>query len=265
MCPMSSTGGILRDSDRTCWESFWKRGRKPSEIYDNAGRVVEEISSRMDPAGLLVLEVGAATARDSAELAAKGAVAVGLDYSPAAISLAREATGDAVLLVRGDALALPFRGGSFDLVFHQGVLEHFRDPALLLRENLRVLKPGGHLLADVPQTFHVYTLFKKVLMAAGVWFAGWETQFTRRGLERLLLSTGLEPENAYARFFSPSLAYRVLREVLLRAGVRLPLHPVLLPQLHRLRGRIRRSVERSALGTSLGAVIGVFARKTCQP
>ncbi|NLP06526.1 class I SAM-dependent methyltransferase [Candidatus Fermentibacteria bacterium] len=255
----------MRDSARSDWESFWKRGRKPSEIYDNAGRVVDEIAARMDPEGLLVLEVGAATARDSADLAARGAVAVGLDYSPAAIALAREAAGDAVLLVRGDALALPFRDGSFDLVFHQGVLEHFRNPAPLLRENIRVLKAGGQLLVDVPQTFHVYTLFKKMLMAAGAWFAGWETQFTRRGLERLLLSTGFEPGQAYARFFSPSLAYRIFREVLLRAGVRLPLHPVLLPQLHRLRSRIRGSVERSALGTSLGAVIGVFARKPGRP
>lgn len=255
----------MRDSARSDWESFWKRGRKPSEIYDNAGRVVDEVAARMDPAGLLCLEVGAATARDSAGLAARGAVAVGLDYSPAAIALAREATGGSVLLVRGDATALPFRGGSFDLVFHQGVLEHFRDPASLLRENSRVLKPGGHLLVDVPQTFHVYTLFKKILMAAGVWFAGWETQFTRRSLERLLLSTGFEPERAYARFFSPSLAYRILREVLLRAGVRLPLHPVLFPPLHRLRSRIRRFVERSALGPALGAVIGVFARKPCPP
>jgi len=62
--------------------------------------------------------------------------------------------------VCADACRMPFREGAFDLVFHQGLMEHFRDPAPLLRENARVLKRGGHLLVDVPQRFHVYTLAK---------------------------------------------------------------------------------------------------------
>jgi SAM-dependent methyltransferase len=251
----------LRESARSDWESFWRRGRRPGEIYDNRGRVIEEIRRRMDLSGVLTLEVGCATARDSDGLATHGAVPVGLDYSPAALVLAREATGGRVLLVRGDALALPFRTGSIDLVFHQGVLEHFRDPAPLLAENLRVLKPGGTLLIDVPQTLHVYTVMKKILIAIGAWFAGWETQFTRRGLSRLLREQGFVPGEAYARFFSPSLAYRLLRELLLRLGLALPLYPVLLSPVHRLRASLRSAVERSPLGTALGAVIGVFAVK----
>jgi SAM-dependent methyltransferase len=251
----------LRESARSDWESFWRRGRKPGEIYDNRGRVTDEILGRMSPGGSVTLEVGCATARDSDGLASHGAVPVGLDYSPAALALAREATGGRVLLVRGDALALPFRTGSIDLVFHQGVLEHFRDPAPLLSENLRVLRPGGILLVDVPQTLHVYTVMKKILIALGAWFAGWETQFTRHGLSRLLREQGFVPGDAYARFFSPSLAYRLLRELLLRLGPALPLYPVLLPPVHRLRARLRGAVERSSLGTSLGAVIGVFAEK----
>jgi SAM-dependent methyltransferase len=251
----------LRESSKSDWESFWRRGRKPGEIYDNRGRVTEEIRGRIDLQGTVTLEVGCATARDSDGLASQGAVAAGLDYSPAALALAREATGGRVLLVRGDALALPFRTGSLDLVFHQGVLEHFRDPAPLLSENLRVLKPGGTVLVDVPQAFHVYTVMKKILIALGAWFAGWETQFTRRGLERLLRAQGFVPGEAYARFFSPSLAYRLLRELLSRLGLAMPLYPVLVPPLHGLRAKLREAVERSAAGTAFGAVIGVFARK----
>lgn len=204
--------------------------------------------------------MGAATARDSASLAGHGAVAVALDYSRHALEKAAEA-GGGVMLVCGDAEALPFRDGVFDLVFHQGVMEHFRNPDPMTRECARVISPGGVLLVDVPQTFHPYTVMKKLLIALGGWFAGWETQYTAGSLGRFLRDRGLVPESAYARYFSPSLAYRLLREAFLRIGIALPLRPVLVPPLHRLRGRMRSAVENSRLGLLTGCVIGVYARK----
>ncbi|MFO8184143.1 MAG: class I SAM-dependent methyltransferase [Candidatus Aegiribacteria sp.] len=253
-----------KKSERSHWDDFWRRDRDLAEIYDNDGRIPRELGRRVDVTGRTIMEVGAATARDSAMLAREGAVVIALDYSREALRLARQAAdraGAELLLVCGDALALPFREDSLDVVFHQGVLEHFRDPLPLLRENARVLMPGGTLLVDVPQTFHVYTIMKKVLIAFNAWFAGWETQFTVKSLSKLLRTAGLEPSGAYGRFFSPSLAYRVLREALMKLRIALPLRPVLVPPLHRLRRRIRRKAEASPLGTGLGCVIGVFARK----
>ncbi len=256
----------MRTSDRGHWERFWNRGRETREIYDNAGRITGEISRSMDVAGKACLEVGAATARDTAELARMGAFAVALDYSPSALRLAAGVcAGTGAVLVCGDALALPFRDGSFSLVFHQGVLEHFREPGGLLRENARVISEDGLVLVDVPQTIHPYTIVKKLLILAGAWFAGWETQFTRGSLEALLRRCGLEPGRAYGRFMSPSLTYRMLREALFRAGLRLPLDPVLIGPVHRLRGRIRTAVEAGPLGPTLGYVIGVFAGKSLEP
>jgi len=253
-----------KESRRRHWDDFWKRDRDLDEIYDNDGRIQEEIDSRLNVEGLVVMEVGAATARDSAALAREGAVAVALDYSHEALRLARDAAeraGVKLHLVCGDALALPFRDASADLVFHQGVLEHFRDPMPLLRENARVLRPGGTVLVDVPQTFHVYTLIKKIFILFGAWFAGWETQFTSAGLSRLLAQSGLKTYSVYGRFFSPSLAYRMLRELLLKLRIRLPLRPVLVPPVHRFRTRLRRRIEGSPLGPRLGVICGVFARK----
>jgi SAM-dependent methyltransferase len=165
------------------------------------------------------------------------------------------------MLVAGDAEALPFMEESFDLVFHQGVMEHFADPDPMLSENVRVLRKGGTLLVDVPQTLHVYTLVKKLLIGLGAWFAGWETQYTPGSLRRLLRRHGLRPYACYGRFFAPSLAYRILRELLMRVGLRLPLRPVLVPPVHRLRRLLRRRLERSSLGPRIGVVVGVFARR----
>ncbi len=247
-------------SGKGYWDRFWSRPRNLNEIYDNDDRIRQEVVRRFSPSGFLTLEVGAATARDSVSLASEGALPVALDYSHKALARAAEA-GGGVLLVCGDAEALPFRDGAFDLVFHQGVMEHFRNPDPMTAECVRVLAPGGKLLVDVPQALHPYTMLKKVLIACGAWFAGWETQYTLRGLRRFLVRNGMLPESWYARYFSPSLAYRILREILFRAGMKLPLHPVLAPPAHRFRKRVRTSVERSFMGAITGAVIGVMASK----
>ena len=255
---------MARSSERSHWDRFWERERDLSEIYDNDDRIRVEVKKRVDLNGMYTLEVGAATARDSVALASEGAVPVALDYSHAALKLAGEAAkreNSCIMLVCGDANALPFRDGSFHLVFHQGVLEHFRDPAPMTRECARVLKPGGNLLADVPQTIHIYTIMKKTLIALNAWFAGWETQYTAAGLKKHLKTAGLEPWAVYGRYFAPSLFYRVTREVLLRFRIRIPLRPVLVPPVHRLRNRLRSIAENSPLGPLTGVVIGVFARK----
>ena len=253
-----------RTSERRHWDDFWKRDRDLDEIYDNDGRIPEELLKRIDVSNTVVMEVGAATARDSVTLAEHGACAIALDYSDEALRLAREAAqraGVQLHLVCGDALSLPFRDNSIDVVFHQGVLEHFRDPLPLLRENTRVVKADGKVLVDVPQTVHVYTLIKKVLIAMNAWFAGWETQFTPGELGRIMEESGLEPSGIYGRFFSPSLAYRILRELLMKLRIQLPLRPVLVPPVHRMRDRIRKKVEESPLGPKFGYIIGIIAGK----
>ncbi|MCD4776788.1 MAG: class I SAM-dependent methyltransferase [Candidatus Aegiribacteria sp.] len=253
-----------RTSERKHWDDFWKRDRDLDEIYDNDGRIPEELLKRMDINGAIVMEVGAATARDSVILAENGAIAIALDYSHEALRLASEAAeraGVQLLLVCGDALALPFKDNCIDLVFHQGVLEHFRDPFPLLRENVRVIKEGGKVLVDVPQTVHIYTLIKKTLIAMNAWFAGWETQFTPGELSRILRETGLEPDSIYGRFFSPSLAYKIFRELLMKPGIKLPLRPVLIPPVHRLRTLLRKKVEDSYFGPRFGYIVGIIAGK----
>jgi len=81
-------------------------------------------------------------------LALRGDRVVGLDRDRDALRLARtvrpHVTG--VDLVEGDALALPFGDGSFDLCLCNSSVEHFDDDRAALREMARVLKPGARLL-----------------------------------------------------------------------------------------------------------------------
>lgn len=246
------------------WESYWKSHGDLERTYSTGGRLAREIEADGPVAGRTVLEVGAGSGRDLLALARAGAIGVVLDYSPASLELVqRQARAQQVpvALVRADALRMPFRDGSIDVVFHQGLLEHFRDPMPLLRENARVARRGGRVVVDVPQTFHPYTLMKQTLIAADRWFAGWETQFTPRQLETLLGRAGLTVKRTYGEWMVPGLGYRVARELGKRIGLALPLAPRGPRGWHEgweaLRARLLR--HRAALWTC--HVIGTVAEK----
>ena len=89
-----------------------------------------------------------------------------------------------------------------------------------------MLARGGRAVVDVPQTFHLYTVMKQMLIAIDRWFAGWETQFSPAALERACTLAGLRVRRTYGDWMVPGLAYRVLRELIARGtGMRLPLEP----------------------------------------
>jgi SAM-dependent methyltransferase len=77
--------------------------------------------------------------------AAPGALVVGLDISRAMLGVAAQRTrgyGN-VVLVRGDAHALPFVDGAFGGVNNAGALHAYDDPELVFREIRRIVRPGG--------------------------------------------------------------------------------------------------------------------------
>lgn len=248
---------------REVWDRYWGDKAHVGEVYPAVSDLVAEITRALpDLRGRRILEVGAGTGREGHELALRGGSICALDFSPEALRLARQVSR-ASWLVRGDALATPFPDGSFDLVYHQGLLEHFSDPLSLLRENYRVLKPGGLVLVDVPQKYHVYTLLKHALMALDQWFAGWETQFSPREIRVLVERAGFRCERLYGYGMQPGLMYRVAREGLKRLGIRLPLYPRLGPLdgLYQRWHGAWRTLERSRVGPYLTLTVGVVARR----
>lgn len=97
--------------------------------------------------GQRLLEVGCGIGTDLVRFARGGARVTGLDLSQTAIDLARKnfaANGVAAEELRvGNGEALPFDEGTFDVVYAHGVIQYTADPAQLVRECHRVLKPGG--------------------------------------------------------------------------------------------------------------------------
>ncbi len=257
----------MKGSTRENWETFWDEKQETEEVYSNAGRVLRHLSRLTSLEGKKVLEIGAGTGRDSFPLVEHGATVYQLDYAENSLRILKRLADEskyAVNIVGGDTFCLPFRDGTFDIIFHQGLLEHFRKPVAeqLLRENMRALKQGGLLLVDVPQRWHSYTIVKHTLIAVDKWFAGWERSFSVGELKRLLKSLGLTPVYAYGEWMYPSFFYRAFREALKKVGWTLPLYPTWSKGLTNFRASLRQRLLDTSLPLYTGISIGVVAQKS---
>ena len=156
----------------------WDRPLRESELYDPALRdvynFIDETKVRylrpMLPPGGVAIEVGAGSGRLLIRLGHERPYRlVALDYAPYAIKAVRENLRRAALpgsALFADALALPLPDASVDVVLSGGLLEHFRDPAPVVREMTRVLRPGGLFYADiVPRKTSLYRWAERGRMA----------------------------------------------------------------------------------------------------
>jgi len=112
---------------------------------------------------------------------AGGFEVVGLDFTEEMLEIARRITpaGLSVSYRRGDALALPFPDGSFDIVTCAYGLRNLSDLDRGLREAWRVLRPGGRLAGlEFGRPSHpvlsalYFTYLRAALPAYGLLFFG---------------------------------------------------------------------------------------------
>lgn len=101
---------------------------------------------------LKVLEVGAGRGSLGAHFAGAGHDVTLLDISEKAIELAEaayEAEGITATYLVANCEDVPLPSGTYDLICSVGLLEHFSDPSITIREQFRLLKKGGHLCSYV--------------------------------------------------------------------------------------------------------------------
>jgi len=124
-------------------------------LSETSARMLGEVRNRR------ILELGCGAARWSVALARRGGRVVGLDVSRArldqAVDVARAARRR-LPLVQANAETLPFRSGSFDLVFCDWGAMTFCDPERTVPEAARVLADGGLLVFSTASPFRYVAL-----------------------------------------------------------------------------------------------------------
>ena len=141
--------------------------------HDILGKVAQPRS------GEIAVDLGCGTGAYSVWLQEQGLSVTGVDLSEKMLAVARRKASDRVKFIRADLSHLPFPSGQFDFAICNVTLEFVQDPTAVLKEGIRVLKPGGRLVVG---------LIPKL--------GPWAVKYSKRGQET--------PTSVYhsARFFS---------------------------------------------------------------
>jgi 2-polyprenyl-3-methyl-5-hydroxy-6-metoxy-1,4-benzoquinol methylase len=106
-----------------------------------------------------LLEVGSGAGYYLNEMRGLGWTVEGVDFDEGAVKCAKEAYG--LNVQRGTLKECRFPDNTFDAITANHVLEHIHDPFSLLKECLRILKPGGRLVVTCPNAKSLgHKLFK---------------------------------------------------------------------------------------------------------
>jgi 2-polyprenyl-3-methyl-5-hydroxy-6-metoxy-1,4-benzoquinol methylase len=146
--------------------------------------------------GKRVLDVGCGEGFFAAELAAAGALVLGIDVAEEPLRRARARHPELDLrLIDGDG-PWPLEDSAFDVIWAGEVIEHVADTAAWLSELRRVLRSGGSLLLSAPA--HGRAALLAAAISPRVFAAHFDPRgehlrfYNRASLSRLLADFGFE-------------------------------------------------------------------------
>ena len=178
--------------------SWWFKARR---------RILDDVVSRLPlPTAPRIADLGCGTGGNLPMLAKHGYV-TGIEASPRAAVLARDASGLAVITAPANATGLP--DASFQLVTMFDVLEHLEDEQPTLAEVSRLLVPAGYFLFTVPAFMLLWSGHDEALHH--------RRRYRRNQLRDILQTAGLSVDwlTYYnASLFPPVAAVRVARRLM---------------------------------------------------
>jgi ubiquinone/menaquinone biosynthesis C-methylase UbiE len=187
------------------WDNYWskidKTDAKSYRMHNPYYRLLRRLLDLPGGDQGRILEIGCGSGMMGVALLdeIKGAryEAYLVDLSEPAISLARENSAFNkvdINLIRTDAFALPFPDNCFDIVYNEGLNEHFdgRRRQDIFNEMVRVCRPGGQVAVIVPNIVNLpYRLQKRLLEQRSQWEFGFEKAYSYRELRRRMSDAGL--------------------------------------------------------------------------
>lgn len=148
------------------WQSVWKRQGLLTGIV-NIGRdtynwFFRRYLKQFITKDTRFLEVGCGTATLTLSLAPLMKELVGVDITQAAIELSNQHALEMGItnshFVLGDCLNLQFKD-EFDIVWSQGLMEHFEHPEKVAFEHYKATKPSGLTIISIPYKYSYHALW----------------------------------------------------------------------------------------------------------
>jgi ubiquinone/menaquinone biosynthesis C-methylase UbiE len=147
---------------------------------------IRELVRFEECAGLSVLEAGCGIATDGINFARAGATYTGVDFSPAAVELARRRfalENRSAQIIHGSITELPVGDETQDFVYSNGVIHHLPETERVVAEMYRVLRPGGRALVMVYHrgslNYHVNIMLIRRALTLGLLLPGFGRLVTR--------------------------------------------------------------------------------------
>lgn len=153
------------------WNEYWQSNsllRRAIEVVRNLyfARIFAWIVKAASPKGR-ILEAGCGSGKISSYLFSKGFVTVAADYS---VQAARIAKQNCHFVVACDIFCLPFKDDAFEVIFNQGVMEHFSD--VRFRDILREFKrTSPKVVIIVPSKTSIFRMFNPFGNMSGRFFS----------------------------------------------------------------------------------------------
>lgn len=190
-----------------------------SYVYKTYNRLASEA---VEPQrGLKFLEIGCGTGRFTAPFSKKVDSLTAIDISQEMLSatrrkLEKEGRPESVNLLEADALRIPLDDKSFDVIFSFNAINHIPGYENVVREAIRLLKPGGLIVLGYPSLYSAYfpyaifvNLFKKSLRR-GV-YTQWPSTYRIVNIAR---ESNLDIEKRYGMFHCPPIKTPVISHII---------------------------------------------------
>jgi len=187
----------------TRWNNIWQFFPKNILFRPNI-KIINEVLKIFNKKvnNLKILEVGAGSGSDCVTLAKYGAKCYALDFSAEALRVCQKTAkkyGVKIISIKSDCQKIPYKNNFFNVVFSAGLIEHFKNPIPILKEQLRILDKKGYLIVDVPQRYNLYTISKHLRMFFNTHPFGWETEYSKRDLKIIGTKLKLKLIKIYGR------------------------------------------------------------------
>lgn len=198
------------------WDNVWSRKTFLTKIVDLGRKIynfyfISLIKDNIKTGKLL--EIGCGTSSAIKKIKELDQV-IGIDISREAMKISNKDKNQNNAFIRGDCFKLPIADNTFDLVWSQGLIEHFSEPDKIVNEHYRVCKNGGIMLISVPYKYS-YTLIWWYLtrpkFLRSLW--PWTDQefYTKRKFMKIIDKQGIKNHEFLTNYIFGTLILKVIK------------------------------------------------------